>query len=136
MMSKDALLKRSAAPVPKTWRRWFAFLAGGIAWTLHLLSIYAIGEFGCVSGLGESIYWNISVVAWLILISSVALLVVAMIAASIGFVDMRKDANLSMPIIEDEGGVYLSKFGFILSVLFCLIIIVETLPVFAYLHGC
>jgi hypothetical protein len=118
------------------WRRWFAFLAAGIAWTVHLLSIYAIGEFGCVSGLHRVTYAGISAVAWMILISSAAMFAVAGTAAWVGYRDAKQDERAHLPAGEDEGGRYLSWFGFILSSIFALIILVETLPVFAYLDGC
>jgi hypothetical protein len=117
-------------------RRWFVFLGGGIAWTIHLLSIYVIGEFGCVSGLGQLSFANISYVAWMILGISLLLLATTLIAAVVGYIDTKRDVNRENSQIEDEGGVYLSKFGFILNVLFIIIIIFETLPVFAYLDGC
>jgi hypothetical protein len=120
----------------KPWRRWFAFLGGGIAWTLHLLSIYAIGEFGCVGGWGHVSYWGISAVAWMILIVSMLLLVPAAAATLIGYRDARHDLKQESPTRDDEGGKYLSSFGWILSALFTLIILVESLPVFGYLHGC
>lgn len=121
---------------PPTWRRWFAFLAGGIAWTLHLLSIYAIGEFGCVSGWGRITYGGVSAVAWMILAASASTLALAVASAVVGYRDVRRDSNEESPSSEDEGGRYLSRFGLILNVLFSLIILVETLPVFAYLGGC
>jgi preprotein translocase subunit SecG len=121
---------------PETWRRWFAFLGGGIAWTLHLLSIYMIGEFGCVSGWGDITYLGLSAVAWSILLVSVLLLVPAVAATIVGYRDARQDSLFESPQGEDEGGEYLSRLGWILSGLFTLIILVESLPVFAYLHGC
>lgn len=117
-------------------RRWFVFLGGGVAWTLHLLSIYAIGEFGCVSGLGKVMYYNVSVVSWLILIDSAILLLTASTAAVVGYVDVRNEEEKKLLTKEDEGGAYLSKFGLILDILFSVIILVETIPVFSYLHGC
>jgi hypothetical protein len=126
-------LQRIHAPV---WRRWFAFLGGGLAWTLHLLSIYAIGEFGCVGGWDRSSWAGISLVAWMIIILSGLLLVVAVAATLIGYQDKRRDARRVSAEWEDEGGVFLSSYGSLLSGLFALIILVETLPVFAYLHGC
>jgi hypothetical protein len=121
---------------PQTWRRWFAFLGAGVAWTAHLLSIYAIGEFGCVSGLDRLTYWGISAVAWLIMIVTVLCLLPAAAATLIAYRDKRRDAEIDPPPGQDEGGEYLSRFGFILSGLFTLIILVESLPVFAYLDGC
>lgn len=118
------------------WRRWFAFLGGGLAWTAHLLSIYAIGEFGCVSGVGDIFYMGISLVAWLILVVSFLLFAVAASASLIGYLDKRRDSSDTHSPPEEEGGRFLSSFGFMLSALFTLIILVETLPVFAYLDGC
>jgi hypothetical protein len=135
MQAEEAVLE-VPSDRPRAWRRWFAFVGAGLAWTFHLLSIYAIGEFGCVSGWGRVLYWNVSVVAWLILLVSALSLVTAFAAAFVGYQDKRRDSRREAPDAEDEGGVYLSRFGFILSVLFGLIIVVETLPVFAYLQGC
>jgi hypothetical protein len=135
-MQEQATAFDRPADLPPVWRRWFAFLGGGLAWTFHLLSIYAIGEFGCVSGWDRFMYLNISGVAWLIIIVSALSLVPAVTAAILGYRDMRADSSRDTPDIEDEGGEYLTRFGFILSALFTLIIFVETLPVFAYLQGC
>lgn len=121
-------------PVP-AWRRWFAFLGAGVAWTFHLLSIYAIGEFGSVSGWDRVTYLGISAVAWMILIASAAMLGLAGAAAFLGYRDRKRDERENQPAGEDEGGRYLSWFGSILSALFGLIILVETLPIFAYLEG-
>ncbi len=121
---------------PATWRRWFAFLGAGVAWTAHLLSIYAIGEFGCVSGLDRLSYGGISAVAWMIIIVTGLCLLLAAAATWVAYEDKRRDEEMKAPPGQDEGGEYLSRFGFILSALFTLIILVETMPVFAYLHGC
>jgi len=121
---------------PRRWRRWFAFLGGGFAWTFHLLSIYAIGEFGCVGGAGDIFYMGISLVAWMILVLSFLLFGVAASASLIGYRDKRQDLLEKHSRPEEEGGRFLSSFGFMLSALFTLIILVETLPVFAYLDGC
>ncbi|HMB16541.1 MAG TPA: hypothetical protein VKN62_09515 [Pelovirga sp.] len=121
---------------PQEWRRWFAFLGGGFAWTFHLLSIYVVGEFGCVSGMDRNIYAGISMVAWMILILSAAALSIAVAAAFVGYRDKLHDKVQEIFSPEDDGGRFLSSFGFLLSSLFVLIIFVETLPVFAYLDGC
>jgi hypothetical protein len=135
-MQGDEMVLDRPSGRPRVWRRWFAFIGAGIAWTFHLLSIYAIGEFGCVGGWGRVMYWDISAVAWMILIVSALSLVLAAAAAFVGYRDMRRDSRREAPEVEDEGGEYLSRFGFTLSTLFALIIVVETLPIFAYLHGC
>jgi hypothetical protein len=120
---------------PGAWRRWFAFLGGGVAWTFHLITIYAISEFGCVAGWGNSTYQGLSVVAWMILIVSALSLVPAVAATLIGYQDARLDSKRGH-MTEDEGGEYLSKVGWPLSALLTLIIFAESLPVFGYLHSC
>lgn len=124
------------ASAPREWRRWFAFLGGGFAWTFHLLSIYAVGEFGCVSGMDRITYAGISAVAWMILILSAVALAIAMAAAFVGYRDKHWDNAQEVSSPEDDGGRFLSSFGFLLSSLFGFIIFVETMPVFAYLDGC
>lgn len=119
----------------RMFRRWFAFLGGGCAWTYHLLTIYVIGEFGCVSGFDRHVYAGISAVAWLLIIASVIALVPAIAATWIGYVDARRDAREEENPYE-EGGRYLSSFGWPLNAVFTMIIFVESLPVFGYLGGC
>lgn len=121
---------------PATWRRWFAFTGGGIAWTFHLLSIYAIGEFGCVSGFDQKMYMGISGVAWLLIVVSVLALTPAIGATIVGYVDTRRDKKQENQNRKDEGERYLSSFGWPLNALFVLIIFIESMPVFAYLKGC
>ena len=121
---------------PAVWRRWFAFLGGGVAWTFHLLAIYAVGEFGCVSGLGRNLYRGISAVAWLLIIVSVVSLVPAIAATVTGYRDARRDARTGAVSPPGEGHRYLSRYGWPLNAVFSTIIFVESLPVIAYLDGC
>lgn len=120
---------------PSVWRRWFAFLGGGVAWTFHLLSIYAIGEFGCVSGFDRHMYAGLSGVAWLLIITSLMALTPAVAATIIGLRDARRDSRRE-PESVDDGERYLSSYGWPLNGLFVAIIFIESLPVFAYLDGC
>jgi hypothetical protein len=117
-------------------RRWFSFLGGGVAWTFHLLSIYAIGEFGCVSGFDRHVYAGISAVAWLLIGVGVLSLIPALAATLMAYVDYRRDQQEEKRSPYTEGGRYLSAFGWPLNGVFSLIIIVESLPVFGYLGGC
>ncbi len=129
-------VKAAYAPRPHAWRRWFAFLGGGVSWTFHLLTIYAIGEFGCVSGFDQKTYWGISAVAWLLIVVSAMSIVPAIAATIVGYLDARRDGKTAEGSETDEGGRYLSSFGWPLNALFAMIIFVESLPVFAYLGGC
>jgi hypothetical protein len=101
-----------------------------------LLAIYAIGEFGCVSGFDQHMLVGISAVAWLLILVSIIAFVPAVAATVVGYADARRDAGQAEPPADDEGGRYLSSFGWPLNVVFVLIIFIESLPVFAYLGGC
>ncbi len=129
---EDSYRSRDA---PRPWRRWFAFLGGGIAWTLHLLSIYAIGEFGCTSGFDETMWLGVSAVAWLLIGASAILLGVATAAVVIGYRDAGGRWNDSDEPPEDAQEI-LSQFGWVLSALFMLVILIESVPIFFYLDGC
>ena len=121
---------------PPQWRRWFAFLGGGLAWTFHLLAIYVVGEFGCVSGFGRNVYGGVSAVAWLLIAVSVVSLAPAIAATGMGYLDARRDARTEAPLPAGEGHRYLSRYGWPLNAVFATIIFVESLPVIAYLDGC
>ena len=117
-------------PTPARWRRWFAFLGGGAAWTLHFMGIYLIAEFTCVSGLGNVRWLGLSVTAWAVLGISLILLAIAVAAAWIG----RKDSREARQ--NETGGSYLSHAGWIVSGLFALVIAFESVPMLYYLDGC
>ncbi len=121
---------------PRMFRRWFSFLGGGFAWTFHLMTIYLVGEFGCVSGFGLHVYAGVSAVAWLIIIVSAMSLIPAVAATWVGYADARRDARQPEKSRYEEGARYLSSFGWPLNAVFTMIILVESLPVFAYLGGC
>ena len=129
------MIKAETTFRPGMLRRWLAFVGGGLAWTFHLLTIYVIGEFGCVSGFDRTMYLGISGVAWLLIIVSVLALLPAIVAGVVCYVDARQDRKQAEPG-HDEGERYLSSFGWPLNALFVLIILIESLPVFAYLKGC
>ncbi|OFZ53315.1 MAG: hypothetical protein A2428_10220 [Bdellovibrionales bacterium RIFOXYC1_FULL_54_43] len=125
----------TSATIPSSGRRWFAFLGAGLAWTFHLLTIYVIGEFGCVSGFDQQKIFGISSVAWLLIATTAIALIPAAMGTIIAYHDWRRD-GASEGSSENEGGRYLSSYGFVLSALFVLIILVESLPIFGYLDSC
>lgn len=126
-----------SASQPAAARRWFAFLGGGISWTAHLLSLYAISEFGCVSGTDEITMLGISLVAWMLMVVSAVLLAVAVASMLVGHADAKRDEGRGEADGEETaGGRYLSHVGRIFGALFSLIIAIESVPIFFYLDGC
>ena len=69
---------------------WFGLFGGAIAWTIHFMSAYAVAEFGCVGKVGERIYWNISLVAWLELALTALALLVAAAATAVAYRSQRR----------------------------------------------
>jgi hypothetical protein len=118
---------------PSRKRRWFAFLGGAVAWFVHLIGIFLVSEFGCVGPLAERQWFDIGVVAWLLLAVSVGPLVLALAATWVGALDARDDLQRAD---RSSARHYLSRIGWMLSSLFALIIAVQTIPALFYLRGC
>jgi heme/copper-type cytochrome/quinol oxidase subunit 2 len=118
---------------------WFGLLGGGVAWSWHLLSAYLIAEFGCVSGLGERHVAGVSVVAWLILAASAIALLVVGAALWVAYRSRERLAREADPANDDDDTapeLSLARTGFITSVIFLMIIAVQTIPIFFYLRNC
>lgn len=115
--------------------RWFVFLGGGIAWLLHLLAVYAVGEFGCVAGWGD--FLGLSLVVWLILGLTIPLLAIAIAALVVGYRYEKRFATHEIRGLEaQDPGVALVRYGVVANGLFILTILGETVPVFFFLGGC
>lgn len=116
---------------------WFGAAGGGVAWTSHLMLAYLVSEFGCVAGLGELTFLNVTAVAWSILAVSAAALACAIAAAVVAG---RVKSRLGARIDQDPGSAGaigdLTGTASVLNVLFTLIIAGQTLPILFYLGHC
>lgn len=118
-------------------RLWFGLLGGAIAWLMHLLSAYAIAEFGCVSELAAVRLGGLSAVAWLILGASVASELFALVATGVAFRSVWLLRMHGREPQETRGAwPFLARAGLYSSGLFGVVILVETFPIFYYLRGC
>lgn len=116
-------------------QRWFALLGGGVAWTLHLLSAYAIAEFGCLSGLGD--WLGIPVIIWLIAGITLPLLALSAVATLVGMRYERRHGTHEHAALEaDDPGVSLVRYGIVANALFILTILAQTVPLVFFLRGC
>jgi hypothetical protein len=118
-------------------RLWFGFLGGAVAWTLHLILAYLIAEFGCESQMDRHLYMGITLPAWMLLIMSALVLLIAVLAtvvAYLGRMKIEKHEHYAEDVHGSER--YLTRAGYLMSGLFAFIIIVETIPTFYYLHTC
>lgn len=116
---------------------WFGLFGGAMAWTIHFMSAYVVAEFGCVGGLGERSYWNISLVAWLELILTVTAVLVAAVSTAVAY-----RSQLRLPSGTDGAGTaqqaerYAARAGLLTSGIFTFVILFESIPIFFYLHRC
>jgi len=117
---------------------WFGLLGGAVAWVLHLLSVYAISEWGC-AGPFHGVHWlGIAATVWLLFSATALLLPVAACAVWTGHrseQELRARGQDADAMLEDRpSGLYTARTGQIASGLFCLIIIAQTIPPFFFLQ--
>lgn len=115
---------------------WFVLLGGATAWTLHLLLAYAVAEFGCLSGMGETRVGGLTLVAWMLLGVSVLAAGIAGVAI---VVSLRFHRRLRAAEVGGEGEratAFSVRLGLISNVVFAGVIIVQTIPIFYYLREC
>lgn len=129
-------MAHESSHTPGNGRRWFAFLGGALAWVVHLFGVYLISEFGCISALAERRLLDVSVVAWQLLGLSLGLLLITIAATVVGCADARRDQRGAAAPGEPGHVDWLSRAGWILSALFAVIIVVQTIPAFYYLRAC
>lgn len=116
------------------WTLWFGLIGGALAWLTHLLSAYAIAEFGCVGRLGEVHYLELSLVAWLEL-GSTAVTTLASAAATV----VANQNHARLRAIHEESDSARENFawsGVLASGLFTFFILFESIPILFYLQSC
>lgn len=116
---------------------WFGLFGGGIAWTFHLLSAYAAAEFGCVGGLGEHRYWNVSFVAWMELALTALAVLVAAVATVVAYRMLRRlQSSTHEATAEGDAERYTARAGLLTSGIFTFVILFESIPILFYLRNC
>lgn len=129
---------RERAPAVFRWEVRFAMFGGGIAWTLHLLGVYVIAEFGCISGMHEWHWLGVSAVAWMLIAATV---VTGGMAALAAWMAWRTEAILrgtsahNAPV-EPETKAFTANLAQKLNAIFALIIAAQGVPIFFYLRNC
>jgi hypothetical protein len=126
-------------PPPKVnrWLLYFGLLGGAIAWAAHLLAVYVIGEFGCFTAFRERMFAGMTVVAWLVILATVAATGVGLAAVWVAY---RLDVILE---VGERGGTdtpasraHLARLGLITSALFVFIILAQAFPIIYFLREC
>ncbi len=115
-----------------------SLIGGGIGWGLHLLLAWVISEFGCIAGWGDRSVGPITMVSLSILIATV---ISAGIAAAAVMVAMKASRGSGVTsgdhaVVAAENKGFISRFSFIMNMIFLFIILVQSIPVFFYLKEC
>jgi hypothetical protein len=116
---------------------WFSLLGGGIAWVLHLLVGYTIAEFGCLMNAGDRLFFGITGVAWLLILASIAAMGLAALATWVAY----RGEQRSPPIEPETVNLarpdrYVVRLGMITNLIFIVIIIAQSIPIFFFLRSC
>lgn len=112
-------------------------VGGGAAWFLHLLLAVVLAEFGCVAGWGDIRFGGINLVAWLLLVVTVVSLA-AGVAVTIlsyrlgGKVALRAEMGDS----REGARMFAARTAFIANMVFVFVILMESVPIFYFLHDC
>lgn len=111
---------------------WSCLWGGGVAWALHLMAVWVVAEFGCMSALGRPGPLGASWVAWVILGVSALCLALAGLATLASWRYSRGGGGSD----GERPGRFAARTGLVANPLFIFIIIAQTLPVFFYLRDC
>jgi hypothetical protein len=135
-MSSAVAGRQNLQPRSRRLGLWFGLIGGGIAWTLHLMSAYAIAEFGCVGGMGSRSMAGISLVAWMELAATAISVCLAM-AATIAAYRLQCQLMARTPSESAHHGERITaRAGLLASGLFTFVILFESIPIFFYLRDC
>lgn len=120
--------------------QWFALMGGAAAWSLHLMLIYLISEWGCVQWPPTFQWLGITVTSWLLLAASVIAFALAAASTWVGCWRERElqkeEKEEDAPGEEDHAARFNHRLGYLMSGLFAFVIAFETIPTFYFLQGC
>ena len=126
-------------------RIWLGLWGGGLAWLVHFLTIYALAEFGGLSGLGERLVLGVSLVVWLVFAATLLTLLAAGAAIRISWSTSRRarehDSATSGDLDADAApgpasDLFAGRVGWIAGALFAVAIVFEAIPALFYLRAC
>lgn len=116
--------------------RWaISSLTGVTAWLIHLLMIYAMGEFLCVAQGTWFVALGFNTTQWSIAIVTLILFAIALYAAHVAWQEWKSSRALP-DTGGNRGGAFLMGTGLISNLFFALVILGEALPIFFLGEGC
>jgi hypothetical protein len=130
----------AASSSENEWRLWFALVGGAVAWAGHLLSAYAVAEFGCVAGLGHRDVFSLTIVSWMLLVVSAVMTAIAAAALLVSCrINGESPSSAPAPSLDaDERAAreFVGRFGRIANGLFLFTVLVQSIPIFFYWGRC
>ena len=115
---------------------WFGFVGGPVAWLAHLLLVYTIGEFGCLTWPADRIWLGLTPVAWMVIAATVITGIPAGAATVIAYRATNQFGADASETATEPGRHMLAYAGLAASGISTLTILVEALPVLYYLRDC
>ncbi|MAU11891.1 MAG: hypothetical protein CL607_18845 [Anaerolineaceae bacterium] len=128
----------SNIPTFSYFRLWFGFIGSAITWVIHFFLIWFISEMGCLSGLGDQTLLGINSVVALILLMTIPLLLITVASGMLSYGIWRQIQDIERQSAPDQGIVYaalerqrfMAIFGSLAAILFGVIIMLQTVPLF------
>lgn len=116
--------------------RWaLSSLTGVVAWFVHLLTIYTLGEFTCVAEGTWPDFLGLNSAQWSIALATALLSGLSAFAGLVGWREWKKAKSL--PDVDGNRGVeFLMGAGLMINFFLALIILGEALPIFFLGEGC
>lgn len=119
---------------------WLEIGGGGLAWFVHLLAVYVIGEFACTSRFWTHAIAGAMGISWLLLIVTAVTLLLAGYSIRASW---RSWAASRQPSLTQSGGDAASEaahpvayVALITNIVFAVIIAVQSIPIFFFLKDC
>lgn len=115
-----------------TTRLWVGFIGSPAIWVAHFMTVWALVEGGCFSGLGDRQISGVNAVQFTVLAASMIGLV---LTGGVGWIAYRNwqsvrstDSTVDTRVIERV--TFMAVIGMLFSIIFFVVIFVSTLPVF------
>lgn len=110
----------------------FSFISGPVIWIIHFVLIWAIGEMGCMAGLGQWLVLGVNSIQALVVLATVPAVALTLFSLFIAYRNWRRLGGVNDEIQTDTEGRqrFMAFAGIVLSALFTIVMIVELIPVF------
>lgn len=128
-------VQHQARPPVSPLALWGGLLGGAVAWTVHLIGMWVVAEFGCVAARGGD-GGVITLTYVLLSVLSLLCLAGAGLAAFVAWRSERQIAASGEDAPGRDTGLFMARTGIIANGLFALVIVSQTVPLFFFASRC